>query len=175
MVHSHDNTEVLSSCFPFERFKVSFFSSGKHQIEQVQLSLRDKPFECQLQTYQISLSFRFWFQQDHPVLLLVNVLFTYHLNIAERAVSDSKIYEIPKIQSENENHLAVPYDLVLLTEQQWISCSFRKIKHRIICTHIKKCFFKICRFSPMLLAKIYLTAIIAIVLYSWGDWVSAVL
>lgn len=40
------------------------------------------------------------------------------MNIAERAISDSKIYEITKIQSENENHLAVLYGLVLLLEEQ---------------------------------------------------------
>lgn len=175
MVHSHDNTEALSSCFPFERFEVSFFLLGSTKLSKfIQPEGQAFWHECQLWINHILQSFRFWFQQDHPVLLLVNVLFTYHLNIAERAISDSNIYEIPKIPSENENHLAVAYDLVLLLEEQWIWCSLRKIKHRVICTHIKTC-FKICRFSPMLLAKIYLTAIIAIVLYSWGDWVSAVL
>lgn len=126
-VHSHDNTEVLSSCFPFERFEVSFFLLGSTKLSKfIQPEGQAFWHECQLWIYQISLSFKFWFQQDHPFLLLVNVSFTYQLNIAERAISDSKIYEITKIQSENENHLAVPYGLVLLLEEQWIWCSFRK-------------------------------------------------
>lgn len=98
--------EVLSSYFPFERLKISFFLLGSIELSKYTLP-KQKPIGMNVRS-ETTRFHRILGSDSSKIILFFSLLmyyFIYHLIISERAISDCKFMRHLKYNQRMKNTL----------------------------------------------------------------------